>query len=169
MFSGQQPRRLPWGASAGMVDGAGIQLSPGCAWSLYWIIDSITKFFCLQNQAPQQKSAAILSSPSALSFQRCRLQPTRRLLRFLSPHLTPKQLSSGLSLMSRQWGYFGLRGGGVNSSFVDYSILCQHWLCCWQGCSSLLLVLLASVAWALPQIRELQDITQHLFQLMLGN
>lgn len=35
-------------------------------------------WFCLQNQAPQQKSAAILSSPSALTSQPChfKLPPT---------------------------------------------------------------------------------------------
>lgn len=59
----------------------------------------------------------------------------------------------------------------MNSSSVEYSLLCQRWLCSQQGCSSSRVSRdggQASGARTRPQIGGLQGVTSRFFQLILG-
>lgn len=74
-------------------------------------------WFCLQNQGPQQKSTAVLSSPFALTFQQCHSQPA--LLPPMVPFsssdpaevwVEPDDPAMGLFWIERRRGEFQLCG-----------------------------------------------------------
>lgn len=95
-----------------MMDRAGIQLSPGCAQSLHWILVLGSAL----RTSPTAETAAILSSPFAFTVQRCRLKlPPTIPFSSSAPKavefwVEPDEPAMGLFWIKRRRGEFQLCG-----------------------------------------------------------